>query len=146
MIIQREVFIPTVKDIDIKKRVYIFIDRINSKHSVTIDKGRTLVYKTHREVWEFIDKCYTLLSQGNKGTAIIVIDNETRTELLYGLGKATIISKLERIKKKDISLKRIKNVRRRMVVDNKYNSKTKKLDTRIFDRKNYSSSNSRGIG
>ena len=93
-----------------------------------------------------MQKCYTLLSQGNKGTAIIVIDNETRTELLYGLGKAIIISKLERIKKRDISLKRIKNVRRRMVVDNKYNSKTKKLDTRIFDRKNYSSSNSRGIG
>tara|TARA_R100000781_G_scaffold72878_1_gene45544 strand:- start:945 stop:1379 length:435 start_codon:yes stop_codon:yes gene_type:complete len=144
MIIQREVFIPSVEDREEKNLIYFHIDKIDTRYKITIDNGSPIEYKTYREVWDFIDRSYNLCVKND--TAIIIIENETNTRLSFGLGKGIILDKFDRIDIRERQIKRMSNIKRKMVVDTPYKSSKKKIDMRVFDRKRYASSNSRGIG
>ena len=60
MIINREVFINTIDDREDNKKLYFHIDKIDTRFKITIDNNNPIEYKTYREVWDFIDKCYNL--------------------------------------------------------------------------------------
>ena len=143
MIIQREVFIPSVEDREEKNLIYFHIDKIDTRFRVTIDNKNPIEYKTYREVWDFIDKCYNLCIKNN--TCIIVIEDGVNTKLSFGLGRNTILNKLEDISIREREIKRMSSIKRRMVVDTPYKSTKKRVDMRIFNRKNYASSSNKGV-
>tara|TARA_R100000781_G_scaffold1887_1_gene3302 strand:+ start:98 stop:529 length:432 start_codon:yes stop_codon:yes gene_type:complete len=143
MIINREVFINTIDNREDTKKLYFHIDKIDARFKITIDNNNPIEYKTYREVWDFIDKCYNLCIKNN--TCIIVIENGINTRLSFGLGKNTILNKLEDISIREREIKRMSNIKRRMVIDTPYKSTKKKVDMRIFNRKNYASSSNKGV-
>jgi|TARA_E500000305_G_scaffold100348_3_gene93184 predicted ribosome-associated RNA-binding protein Tma20 len=144
MIVNREIFVSTVDNIEEKEIIYINLRRNKDKFSVATVHGKPILYKNYIECWDFIEKFYNLAIKHN--TAIVVIENETKTKLSFGLGKAVLLKKFEDIQIRENTVKRMKNIRRRMVVDSKYKSSKKKIDTRIFDRTRYASSSNKGIG
>tara|TARA_R100000008_G_C3586791_1_gene173103 strand:- start:345 stop:782 length:438 start_codon:yes stop_codon:yes gene_type:complete len=145
MILTREKFTPLEHREDLEK-VFIFIDKLDNKYKIEIKNSNIndiIEVRTYREVWSCIQILYRTFIKNNK--VMIIRENGISTKLTYGLGLNTILKKIEDTEIRERSIKRMANTRRRMVVDNKYNSKTKKVDMRVFDRKRYASSSSRGI-
>tara|TARA_X000001388_G_C2169185_1_gene99120 strand:- start:199 stop:636 length:438 start_codon:yes stop_codon:yes gene_type:complete len=145
MILTREKFTPLEHRDDLEK-VFIFIDKLDNKYKIEIKNSSIndiIEVRTYREVWSCIQILYRTFIKNNK--VMIIRENGISTKLTYGLGLNTILKKIEDTEIRERSIKRMANTRRRMVVDNKYNSKTKKVDMRVFDRKRYASSSSRGI-
>ena len=99
--------------------------------------------KIYRDVWVYIEQLYNIFIKSN--IILIVRENNTNTILSFGIGKARILEKIKSIEIKDVSIKRMSNIKRRMVVDTPYKSTKKKIDMRIFNRKNYASSSNKGV-
>jgi len=144
--IEKKVYTPSVLDIKPSKFIHLFIDRINKKHrlEVKLKSGSNIIdYDTSKKLWSYIQELYNIIVTHDK--AIVIHCNNTRVELYYGLGKNILLEKMESIDIKERSIKRLANVRRRMVVETKFLVRTKKVDTRIFNRKTYASSSNKGV-
>tara|TARA_R100000008_G_C3552453_1_gene151249 strand:+ start:659 stop:1096 length:438 start_codon:yes stop_codon:yes gene_type:complete len=145
MELTREVFTPLDKRDDLEK-VFVFIDKIDNKYKIELKSDsiqQIIEVQTYRQVWGSIQILYRTFIKNNK--IMIIYEKNTSTKLSYGLGLNTILKKIEETEILERSLKRMKNIKKRMVVDTPYKSSKKKIDMRIFDRKRYASSNNRGI-
>ena len=93
-------------------------------------------------VWKLIEVMRSTAYKSNKTVNVLDIDSRCsykKITLATTLKQEEIEETIERQAKLAV------NTRRRFVVDTPYRKRTKKLDTRVFDRTRYASSTGRGV-
>jgi hypothetical protein len=142
----REVFTPLEYRQELHK-IKATIEKVNSTFILSIETKKneitSIKYNNYRQVWNYLEKLYNLCIN-NKGV-LIVTEGKARIKLVYGLGRNQILEKFNRIEFIEQEKKRLSNIKRRMVIDTPYKTRNKKIDQRIFNRKTYASSSSRGV-
>ena len=92
--------------------------------------------------WQVVEIYRRKAYKDNKSVDVYDVDKKTsfkHISILDSLNQQEIAEAVEK------QAKRAVNIRRRMVVDTPYRKRTKKLDTRVFDRTRYASSTGRGV-